>query len=470
MRTLFDPPSPDESAPASRGKRRVLSVSELNALAQTVLEEAFSSVWVEGEISNLRRYPSGHAYFTLKDAEAQVSAVLFRGAAQGLPFRPDDGLKVLARGTISLYAPRGTFQIIVDALEPAGLGALQLAFEQLKSRLLAEGLFDPARKRPLPFLPRRIGVVASLQGAALRDVLKVLAGRFANLEVVVAPSRVQGEGASTEIAEAIRALNRLGGVDLLILARGGGSLEDLWAFNEERVVRAIAASAVPVVSAVGHEVDVTLADLAADRRAPTPSAAAEMVVRSKEELVERIAALRARLASSQRLNVSRARRDLEESGAARAGEALRRLVRDRDLRADDLTGRLHAGLERRLTAARHELAILRERMTPGRLAERLRGRRATFEGFGRLLLASAGSRLQRARAAQAAFAERLQALSPLAVLGRGYAICRAVDGGAILKDSAAVRAGDAVRVTLHRGSLGCAVTEVRTDGKPEEGV
>ncbi|HYS78071.1 MAG TPA: exodeoxyribonuclease VII large subunit [Candidatus Dormibacteraeota bacterium] len=471
MRTLFDPPErPAESEPGARGTRRVLTVSELNALAQATLEQAFSSVWVEGEISNLRRYPSGHTYFTLKDAGAQLSAVLFRGAAQTLPFRPEDGLKVLARGTISLYAPRGAFQIIVDALEPAGLGALQLAFEQLKARLLAEGLFDPARKRPLPFLPRRIGIVSSLQGAALRDILKVLARRFANVEVVLAPSRVQGEGASFEIVEAIRSLNRLGGVDVMILARGGGSLEDLWPFNEERVARAIAASGVPVISAVGHEVDVTIADLVADRRAPTPSAAAEMVIRSKEDLADRIAAWRSRLASAQRLVVARGRQDLEEAGAARAGEALRGRMRDLALRVDDLTGRLHDSLERRTTGARHALAILRERMTPGRLAERLLGRRATFEGLGRLLLASIAARLQRARGAQAAYAERLQALSPLAVLARGYAICRAGGTGTILKDSAAVRTGDAVSVTLHRGSLGCAVTEVRADGKREEGV
>ncbi|PYT11365.1 MAG: exodeoxyribonuclease VII large subunit, partial [Acidobacteria bacterium] len=324
--------------------------------------------------------------------------------------------------------------------------------------------------RPLPFLPRRIGIVASPQGAALRDILKVLARRFANIGVVLAPSRVQGEGASFEIVEAIRSLNRLGGVDVMILARGGGSLEDLWAFNEERVARAIAASGVPVISAVGHEVDVTIADLVADLRAPTPSAAAEMVTRSKEELVERIAALGLRLASAERLVVSGGREDLEKAGAARVGEALRGRMRDLALRVDDLTGRLHDSLDRRTTSARHALAILRERMTPGRLAERLRGRRATFEGLGRLLLASIGAEVQRARGAQAAYAERLQALSPLAVLARGYAVCRAGGTGVILKDSAAVRTGDAVSVTLHRGSLGCAVTEVRTDGKREEGI
>jgi exodeoxyribonuclease VII large subunit len=478
MRTLFDeppgkprpePPEPGGKAPRPREHRRVLTVGELNALVQDMLEEAFPSVWVEGEISNLRRYPSGHTYFTLKDASAQVAAVLFRSAMQALPFQPEDGLKVLARGTISLYAPRGTFQIIVDAMEPAGLGALQLAFEQLKARLLAEGLFEAGRKRPLPLLPRRIGIVASTAGAALRDILKVLSRRFANVEVVLAPSRVQGEGASFEIVEAIRRLNRLGGVDVMILARGGGSLEDLWPFNEERVARAIAASDIPVISAVGHEVDVTIADLVADLRAPTPSAAAEMVIRSKEELLERIAGLRSRLLSAARLLVSRGRHDLEAAGAARARQAVRDRLRDLALELDDLTERLRACLDRRTTGARHLLELLRERLTPARLAERLLRRRAASGGLERLLRSSMAARMQRARDQSAGYAERLQALSPLAVLARGYAICRTGSSGAILKDSAAVRTGDAVRVTLHRGSLGCAVTEVSTHGRSEEG-
>jgi len=472
MRGLFEEP-PREPAdgrrePVPRETRRVFTVSELNAMARESLEEVFPSVWVEGEISNLRRYPSGHTYFTLKDAWAQISAVLFRGSAASLPFRPEDGLKVLARGRVSLYEARGAFQIVVDTLEPAGLGALQLAFEQLKARLLEEGLFDPERRRPLPALPRRIGVVASLQGAALRDILKVLARRFANLEVVIAPSRVQGEGASLEIVDAIRMLNRLGGVDVLILARGGGSIEDLWAFNEERVARAIVASAIPVVSAVGHEVDTTIADLVADLRAPTPSAAAEMVVRSKTEMAERIGSLAGRLGSAARLRLAAERAALEETGAGRALDALRDRIRERALRVDDLTLRLGTRMERRAREARHRLDLLKERMTPERLAERVRLRRARAEGLERLLRASMTARLQRAGDQGSAYAERLQALSPLAVLARGYAICRRADG-AILKDAAEVRAGDAVHVRLHRGSLGCAVTEVRSDGTIESG-
>jgi exodeoxyribonuclease VII large subunit len=451
-----------------RERRRILTVSELNALARGMLEEAFESVWVEGEISNLRRYPSGHTYFTLKDEAAQISAVLFRSSAAALRFRPEDGIKVLARGRVSLYEARGTFQIVVEALEPAGLGALQLALDQLKARLRAEGLFEASRKRPLPPLPRRIGVVTSPSGAAIRDILRVLERRFANLEVTIAPARVQGEGAAAEIAEAIGLLNRLPGVDVLIVARGGGSIEDLWAFNEEAVARAIAASAVPVISAVGHETDVTLADLVADLRAPTPSAAAEMVIRSKEELAERIAALRSRLVSAARLGAARRRERLADCGADRAVDLLRARLRDAMLRLDDRTYRVLACLERSLRRRGHRLEILIERMTPRRLGERLAARRAAVASLLRLLQSARSSGLRRCRDALAAASSRLEALSPLAVLARGYAICRAAASGVILKDARMVHPGDGVLVRLHRGGLRCAVREVE-DGTLEEG-
>ncbi len=469
MPTLFDPSGGGRRGraralePEPPGDRTVLTVSELNALARGLLEEALPSVWVEGEISNLRRYPSGHTYFTLKDAASQIAAVLFRGSAPALRFRPEDGLKVLARGRVTLYEPRGTYQIIVEAMEPAGLGALQLAFEQLKSRLQAEGLFDPSRKRPIPALPRRIGIVTSPSGAAIRDILRVLSRRFANLEVVVAPARVQGPEAAGEIVEGIRALNRLGGIDVLIVTRGGGSLEDLWPFNEEIVARAIVASRVPVISAVGHEIDVTIADLVADLRAPTPSAAAEMVVRSKQELAERIAALRARLLAGARLLVGRRRRDLEALGTDRAFDSVRSRLRDAMLRLDDAGLRLRDRLDRQALDGRHRLDVLRGRMAPGRLAERLTGRRARAEAGARLLGAAMEGRLRRGRDRVGAFSERLVALSPLAVLARGYAICRHAASGAILKEAAAARPGDAVEVRLHRGRLGCEVTEVQEE-------
>ncbi len=446
--------------PGPRDDGAVLTVSELNALAQEILEGSFPAVWVEGEISNLRRYPSGHTYFTLKDDAAQIAAVLFRGSALSVPFRPEDGLKVLARGRVSLYAPRGTYQLIVETMQPAGLGALQLALEQLKARLLAEGLFDAARKRPLPLLPRRVGVVASLSSAALRDILRVLKRRVAGLSILIAPARVQGEGAAAEIAQAIGDLNRDGTVDVLIVGRGGGSLEDLWAFNEEIVVRAVAASAIPVISAIGHEVDVTLTDLAADLRAPTPSAAAEMVARSRRELGERLAGLRVRLQAAASLRVARLRGALTGIGAERALELVRGRIRTAILRSDELAWRLRSHLERRVSRSAHRLELLAERMTPKRLLETLHARRVATDSLGRLLAAAINARLEAWRGAVGSGGARLQALSPLAVLARGYAICRLAPDGPILKDATTVAAGAAVRVRLHRGSLGCSVTEV----------
>ena len=463
MRSLFDDPEP----PAGRPERRVLTVSELNAWARATLEAEIPLVWVEGEISNLRRYPSGHTYFTLKDADAQVSAVLFRGQSGSVRFRPEDGMKVLVRGRVGLYEARGSFQIVVDGMEPAGLGALQLALEQLKARLLAEGLLDPARKRPLPLLPQCIGVVTSLRAAALRDVLRVLERRFAAVRVVIAPVRVQGEGSAKEIAAGVRALNGLGGIDVLIVTRGGGSIEDLWAFNEEVVARAIASSTIPVISAVGHETDVTLADLVADLRAPTPSAAAEMVVVSRRDMIDRVTALRVRLAASTRLRLGEARRRLDRLSAARGLVDVERRVRDTMLEVDDLGARLRGRLDARLRDTRHRLAILAQRMTPARLAERVASRRSRNADLsGRLAFAALG-RVQRSGQRLGGLLGRLRALSPLEVLARGYAVCYAVPGGAILKNVSGAEVGDQVRVRLHRGRLTCEVKEV-DDVPPDE--
>lgn len=269
-------------------KRHIYTVSELTRRIKVTLEESFAAVWVEGEISNFSHYPSGHMYFSLKDADSLLSAVLFKNVNQGLKFKPENGMQVICFGKISLYEKRGQYQLNVFKIEPKGVGALQLAFEQLKARLAKEGLFDQARKRPLPFLPQRIGVVTSAKGAAIRDILKILKRRFANLEVTLSPVRVQGEGAAQEIAQAIDEFNRFGQVDVLIVGRGGGSLEDLWAFNEEVVARAIWRSQIPIISAVGHEIDYTISDFVADFRAPTPSAAAEQVIIHKQELLDRI--------------------------------------------------------------------------------------------------------------------------------------------------------------------------------------
>ena len=442
MSSLFDIPfeEPEElpretSSPAS--VRRVRTVSELTADLRSLIDRSFFEVWVEGEISNCKLWNSGHYYFTLKDHAAQVKAVLFRTQAGYLKFKPEDGMHVIARGKLSLYAQKGEYQIICEHLEPHGLGALQIAFEQLKKRLQAQGLFDAARKRPLPALPRRIGIVTSLDGAAIRDIIKVLRRRYPNAHIVIRPAKVQGEGAAGEIARGLKAIGRVPGVDVIIVGRGGGSIEDLWAFNEEVVARAIAASPVPVISAVGHEVDVTIADFVADVRAPTPSAAAEFVVARKEEFCGRIERL------SQRLLMA-ARRGLQRRAGIvllhRLEFAARSLLARRE--------RVYQQLRRRLDAQdqRRRLATLRGRLT----------------GADARLSAAAAGRRHRADARLRALAGRLENLSPLGVLARGYAVCWNSDRTAIIRDAASVTTGERVRVTLNRGELDCDVRATRS--------
>ncbi len=322
-------------------------MSELSAALRDLVESRFAEVWVEGELSGARVWNTGHLYFTLKDAHAQVKGVMFRSALQRLRFKPGDGVHVVARGRLSVYEPRGEYQLVCEHMEPRGLGALQLAYEQLRTRLAAEGLFDQARKRPLPALPRRIGVVTSLEGAAVRDIIRVLRRRYPNAHVIVAPARVQGEGAARDIARALRQITRIEGVDVVIAGRGGGSIEDLWAFNEEAVARAIAASPVPVISAVGHETDVTIADFVADLRAPTPSAAAEIVVRRKDEFAGHIDALARRAASGLRARMQRLAGRLHQLQArpAFAGVPARIAMRHRHVAELTAALRRAAGVE-----------------------------------------------------------------------------------------------------------------------------
>src|SRR5437667_1536743 len=310
MSDLFDLPFEDdepepepERAPTPVASRRVLTVTELTVRVRDLLESEFFEIWVEGELSNCRLWNTGHLYFTLKDSASQIRGVIFRSALRYLKFKPADGLRVVARGRVSVYEPKGEYQFVCEHLEPHGLGARQLAFDQLKKRLQEEGLFDAARKRPLPALPRKIGIVTSLDGAAIRDIIKVLRRRYANVHLVISPARVQGEDAAPEIARGLRQIARVPGVDVVIVGRGGGAIEDLWAFNEEVVARAIARVPVPVISAVGHESDVTIADFVADLRAPTPSAAAELVVSAKDEFFGRIDRLLGRLGAAARARV-----------------------------------------------------------------------------------------------------------------------------------------------------------------------
>jgi exodeoxyribonuclease VII large subunit len=424
--------------------RAVLTVSQLTEQLRSAVEERFPAIWVEGEISNFKIYGSGHAYFTLKDEGAQIRAVLFRNRTRRLRFEPADGQHVLAFGSLEVYAQRGEYQLVVELLEPRGLGALQLAFEQRKARLGAEGLFEAGRKRQLPRFPRKIGIATSPSGAALRDMLRVLGRRFAGLHIVIAPCRVQGEGATAEITQAIADLNALGDVDVIIVGRGGGSLEDLWAFNEEAVARAIAGSKVPVVSAVGHEVDFTIADFVADLRAPTPSAAAEVVVREKRAVAEALADVRLRLARA----VARPLRDLErrvDQVRARLDRAADGVHRRAAYRVDLLTSRLRAASPyARLSTDRHRLERLEARLH-GAMTRRLVGNRHR-------LTAAAG---------------RLGSLSPLAVLGRGYSLTRTPDGR-IVRTAGQVAPGDPLSVLLHEGQLDCRVERTREqDDRPQ---
>lgn len=388
---------------------QVLSVSELTALLKGTLETTFAGVWVSGEISEVSRPHSGHVYFTLKDEGAQIRGVMWRTTAQRLRFNLEDGQQVICRGNLDIYPPRGSYQLIVQQIEPQGLGALQIAFRQLQQRLAAEGLFDPRHKQPLPAFPRRIAFVTSPTGAAVRDFLEVASRRFRGVEILVIPARVQGDGAAAEIARGIEVANRLANPpDVLVVGRGGGSLEDLWCFNEEAVVRAIFASKVPVVSAVGHEIDVTLADLVADVRALTPSEAAERVVPSADDLLQRLAVLQRRLAGSLRGQVATARARLEALER-------RRVIREPLQRVYELSRRLDE-LE-----ARSSRAVNRQ---IGRFQDRL-----------------------------SALSSRLESLSPLAVLARGYSVTQRVEDGGIVRLASDVAMGEQISTRLLGGSL-----------------
>ena len=465
MSDLFDLPFEEEDDPKqpnvgrrpAASARRVYTVTELTVRVRDLLEHEFFEVWVEGELSNCKIWNTGHLYFTLKDGASQIRAVIFRSALRYLKFKPADGLRVVARGRLSVYEPKGEYQLVCEHLQPQGLGELQLAFDQLKQRLQAEGLFDAARKRPLPALPRKIGIVTSLDGAAIRDIIKVLRRRYANAHLVVCPARVQGQDAAPDVARALRQIGRVKGVDVVIVGRGGGSIEDLWAFNEEIVARAIARVPVPVISAVGHETDVTIADFVADLRAPTPSAAAELVVSAKEQFCSRIDHLGDRLRAAADARVQRLARRVHvvDSRPAFAGFRARLAMRDR--RASELSHALMR-LARAATAvrARRVQALERQLATfdAGRRLARIKTR--LVESVGRLESAVARRR-HRAAAQVGTIAARLDALSPLAVLGRGYAVAWNADKTRVLRDAASVAAGDNVRVTLARGELQCEV-------------
>ena len=458
-----------KTAPAAT--RRIFTVTELTVRVRDLLESQFFEIWVEGELSNCKVWNNGHLYFTLKDESTQLRGFMFRSTLRYLKFKPADGLKVIARGKITVYEPRGDYQLQCEHLEPKGLGALQLAFDQLKKRLQAEGLFDAARKRPLPALPRKIGVVTSLEGAAVRDIIKILTRRHGNVQIVIRPARVQGDGAAAEIAEGLRAVARVPHVDVVIVGRGGGSIEDLWAFNEESVARAIARSPIPVISAVGHESDVTIADFVADLRAPTPSAAAEIVVAATDEFCNRIDRLSGRLLASarNRIQIYSRRVHLLSGRPAFAGIPARLAMRGRH--ASELAHDL-ARLARAQIAARdRRIRRLRGQLDACDFGKRLamiRTRLVLAEGR---LGGAITKRRHRADQQLRSCAGRLDTLSPLAVLGRGYAVCWNADRTEVIRDAAATSPGDSVRVTLAKGELDCEVLakSVTTESTEENG-
>jgi exodeoxyribonuclease VII large subunit len=460
------PPRPATSAGQFDlfGKReggpRVYSVSEITREIKAVLEGRFPSVLVKGEVSNLRMPSSGHLYFTLKDEDACLEAVLFRTEARRLRFQVRNGLSLVARGHLDVYEPKGGYQLVCDGVEPLGAGALQIAFEQLKERLQKEGLFDSARKRKLPFLPRRIAVVTSPSGAAVHDFLRVLHRRYPNLPVLIVPVRVQGDGAAQEIARGIVRAAKQPRVDVVVVARGGGSLEDLWAFNQEVVARALCGCPVPTVSAVGHEIDVTIADYCADLRAPTPTAAAELIARVKEEMVADLAQRRARLLRAMRGQIERKGGQIDKLRARVADP--RRLIGDRKLRLDRARQRLEDLLHDQIAARDQRLRLLRERLQIQHPRERLHRLEREVARLEQKLKSLAGRALAARRHRYEGLTARLDALSPLKVLARGYAVAFDERGHA-LQRAAQVQPGERVRVRLHEGELSAQVVEKKNE-------
>jgi exodeoxyribonuclease VII large subunit len=433
-------------------ERRVYTVSDLTARIRDLLARNFTDILVQGEISNLRPASSGHIYFTLKDERAQVRCVFFKQQQRGMKFRPEDGLKVTVRGSVSVYEARGEYQIYVESLEPVGRGALQAAFEQLKKKLEAEGLFDPARKKLLPLLPSRIGLITSSTGAAVRDVVRILTRRFPNVHLTLYPVRVQGEGAAEEIAQALAHFNRKRSADVILLVRGGGSIEDLWAFNEEKVARAIAACAIPVIAGVGHETDFTIADFVADVRASTPSAAAELVVQTRREFDKHLADLRGSLGSLVRYRLLELSRRVHELAGRRGFRRPLDLLRQRRQQADELTSRLALGLKARLETSRRRFTAAHLRIARFDFRAKIAALRRRFEKLGNELGVCIERLLRLKRERWQRLALQLQERSPLKVLERGYAI--ATDAaGVVLRDADQVEVGDEVRVQLHRGRL-----------------
>jgi exodeoxyribonuclease VII large subunit len=441
--------------------RRIWTVRDLVGAVRTQLEREYTDVWVEGEISNFRPAESGHLYFTLKDDGAQVRVVMFRAQARLLRFRPENGLQIVARGRVTVYEARGELQLSAEYLEPKGAGALQVAFEQLKAKLGAEGLFDASRKKPIPVLPRRIGVVTSPRGAALQDILNILRRRHETVGVLIYPAQVQGEAAPAEVSAGIRYFNRAQNVDVIVVTRGGGSLEDLAAFNDEGLARTVAASQLPVISAVGHETDVTIMDFVADLRAPTPSAAAELVIRSKQEVEEQVQNLRQRLARAARYQVLMARQALTQLAQHGAFARMRGVINRRQQRLDELIFHLAAAQRQVLKRYRQRLDLAATRVRYHDLRRSLAATRQVLQGQLGALASATRTLLLQQRGKLNHMTARLQGLSPLSILDRGYALVFDASGK-LVKDAAQVHPGDDISARLSRGVIEATVKETKS--------
>jgi exodeoxyribonuclease VII large subunit len=442
-------------------ERRVWKVRDLVASVRTHIEREYSDAWVEGEISNFRAPESGHLYFTLKDGDSQIRVVMFRSSARLLRFRPADGLQVVVRGRVTIYEDRGELQISAEYIEPKGAGSLQLAFEQLKAKLEAEGLFAVERKKPIPTLPSRIGIVTSPQGAALRDILNVLQRRHRSVNVLLFPAQVQGDAASSEVAAGVRFFNQHGTVEVIIVARGGGSAEDLAPFNNEGLARSVFASSIPVISAVGHETDFTIIDFVADLRAPTPSAAAELVIRSRQDIEDQADALHDRLTRAMRYRLLMGRQALTELSQHGAFARMMEVIRQRQQKLDDLTHRLELAQRNLLEKSRRRWEIVSAavrhydvRLVLSGMRKELASRTTALGSVMRNVLLQHRVRSERLETA-------LQSLSPLAILDRGYALVFDTNGK-LLKDADAVKIGDEISARLAHGQIDAAVMKKQT--------
>jgi len=441
-------------------ERRIWTVRDLVASVRTHIEREYSDAWVEGEISNFRAQNSGHLYFTLKDQNSQISVVMFRSSARLLRFKPTDGMQVVVRGRVTIYEDRGQLQIIAEYVEPKGAGALQIAFEQLKAKLEAEGLFESSRKKAIPALPRVIGIVTSPQAAALRDILNILHRRHHTVNVLIFPAQVQGETAPSEVAAGLRYFNRANSVEVIIVARGGGSAEDLASFNEEGLARAVAASALPVISAVGHETDFTIVDFVADLRAPTPSAAAEMVIRSRQEVEEQVERLDGRLQKAMRYQLLMGRQQLTELAQHGAFARIMDLIRRRQQGVDDLVYRMAHAERDLLERQRRRYETLAAAVRHYDLRLVLAGVRRELDNKISGMAAAAHSLLLQKRARLERLTSQMEALSPVAILERGYALVFDTSGK-LVKDADSVKPGDEIKARVARGEIEATVRKSR---------